>query len=111
VATFGALRFPKTNIWETMRRSAVLSELLDDLIEDSPFLRQIHDEAEVKGGLAEARMMLREMAQERFPDLTEADLAPIATITSRDRLHALARALLHLPDADAFRQALQAPPA
>jgi predicted transposase YdaD len=127
VATFGALRFPKTNIWEAMRRSPMFSELIDELIEDSPFLRKIHDDAVAEGreegreqgreqgreegSVSEAQTLLRDLARDRFPDLTDADLAPIATTTSRERLHALARALPRLPDADAFRQALQAPPA
>jgi predicted transposase YdaD len=114
LATFGALRFPRINIWEWLRRSTMLTELMDELIEDSPFLRQIHDDAAAEdreegreeGHLAEARTLVREVAQARFPELTEADLVPIEAITSLDRLHALARDVVRLPDAQALRQAL-----
>lgn len=99
LATFGTLRFPRINIWEWLRRSTMLTELMDELIEDSPFLRQIHEaaaaegreEGREQGRLNEARVLLREVAQTRFPELPEADLAPIETIASLDRLHSLVR--------------------
>lgn len=88
----------------------MLTELMDELIEDSPLLRQIHDDAAAEGReeghLAEARALVREVAQARFPELTAADLAPIEAIASLDRLHALARDEVRLPDAQAFRHAL-----
>ena len=46
---FGALRFPKVNVWEYLRRSTMLSELMEELVQDSPYLRQIRDEAAAKG--------------------------------------------------------------
>ncbi|HEV7129478.1 MAG TPA: hypothetical protein VGN32_18735 [Ktedonobacterales bacterium] len=108
LATFGALRFPRIDIWEVLRSSTMLSELMNELIQDSPFLRKIHDDAEVhgreegreagreagreEGRLLEARSMLREMAQARFPEISDADLAGIDSIASVERLHALIRA-------------------
>jgi predicted transposase YdaD len=116
LATFGALRFPRIDIWEVLRSSTMLSELMNELIQDSPFLRKIHDDAEVhgreegreagreegreagreagreEGRLLEARSMLREMAQARFPEIRDADLAGIDSIASVERLHALIRA-------------------
>ena len=110
LATFGALRFPRINIWEWLRRSIRLTELMDELIEDSPFLRQIHEaaaaEGREEGRLAEARALLRMVAWARFPELTEGHLAPIETIVSLDRLHVLAREVVRLPDAHALQRAL-----
>lgn len=45
---FGALRFPDANIWSLLRSSHMFSELIEELIEDSPFFRQVRDAAEQK---------------------------------------------------------------
>ena len=114
LATFGALRFPRVNVWDLLRRSTMLSELMDELVEDSPFLRQLRDETLARGNregreeghLEEARMLLRQMAQARFPALTETELAPVETISRIDQLHALVLGLSAMPDAATFLRAL-----
>ncbi|HEY7832138.1 MAG TPA: hypothetical protein VIG30_01120, partial [Ktedonobacterales bacterium] len=106
-----------------LRRSTMLSELMDELVEDSPFLRQLRDESVARGNregreegrhegreeghLEEARMLLRQMAQARFPALMEAELAPVEAISQIDRLHALVFGLSEMPDAAAFLRALR----
>lgn len=111
LATFGALRFPKVNMWDLLRRSTMLSELMDELVEDSPFLRQLRDESvaegDKRGQVKEAQAMLRQMALARVPTLTESDLAPIGAVTTLERLHALVLVLMGISDADAFRRALR----
>lgn len=114
LAAFGALRFPKIDIWDYLRRSTMLSELIDELKEDSPFLRQIHDEAVAEGReegreegrLLEARAVIRELALERFSDLSDTELAAVDRIKSLERLHALRQALKTMMDAQALRRAL-----
>ncbi|HEY7832139.1 MAG TPA: hypothetical protein VIG30_01125 [Ktedonobacterales bacterium] len=80
---------------------------LEELVEDSPFLRLLRDEWVAHGQVRGAQAMLRQVALARFPALTEADLAPLAAISKLDHLHALVPVLLGTSDIDAFRRALQ----
>ena len=118
LATFGALRFPRTDIWDLLRRNAMLSELMDELIEDSPFLRQIRDEAasqarqeglaagRQEGQVEEARALVREIVAARAFDLQN-ELQALDRLSSLARLHALTRALVAAPDVEAAREALR----
>jgi hypothetical protein len=130
LTTFGSLRFPTTDIWTLLRRTTLLSELLDELIEDSPFLQKLHQEAlvegeakgetkgrqegeakgcqegEAEGRGAEARAMVRDLVRVRFAGITAEELAGIDTLADADRLHALALALASAPDEPAARRAL-----
>lgn len=103
---FSTLRFPKVDVWAYFRRSIMWSEVMDELVQQSPYLRQIHEEGREEGRLLEARALVREMAQERFPDLSAADLAAIDQVTSLDRLHAIRRALAGMADVQMLRELL-----
>lgn len=84
------------------------SEVMDELVQESPYLRQIHqegrEEGREEGRLLEARALVREMAQERFPDLSAADPAVIDQVTSLDRLHAIRRALASMANVQMLRE-------
>lgn len=92
----------------------MLSELVDDLIEDSPFLRQLHQEAmaegeargEARGHLSGLRMSVRDIARARFAEISADELAGVDTIEDAGRLHALIAALASAPDVAAARRAL-----
>jgi hypothetical protein len=92
----------------------MFSELLDELIEDSPFLRQLHEEAVAEGraeGRAEGlvsglRTLVAELARLRFADITAEELAGVESMTDADRLQALALGLASAQDVDAARRAL-----
>ncbi|GAC1457816.1 MAG: hypothetical protein PVSMB4_17570 [Ktedonobacterales bacterium] len=122
LATFGALRFPKVDIWDLLRRNLMLSEVMSELMEDSPFLRRIHDDALAEGRqegrqegreqgreegvLLGARVLAREVVLARFPELDPADLEVIDRIDSVERLRVLARTLASAEDMQAVHRAL-----
>jgi hypothetical protein len=120
LAGFGALRFPDANVWDLLRRNLMLSEMIEELIEDSPFLRQIRDEARQKsreegreegraeGHVEEARVFVRTLALARFPALTTADLAPLDRAVNLEHLRALVPALAAAVDLDEARRLLRA---
>jgi predicted transposase YdaD len=118
LTTLGSLRFPKADIWGQLRRDTMLAELLDELIEDSPFLRKLHQDAlaegeakgEAKGRqegrVTELRAILRDIARTRFTEITPEELAGVDALQDADRLHALALALASAPDVAAARRVL-----
>jgi predicted transposase YdaD len=122
LTTLGTLRFPKADLWALLRRNTMLSDLLDELIEDSPFLRQLHQEAVAEGErkgreegreegqglgrLDEARALVRDLVRMRFPEVAADELAGVETLADAGRLHDLALALAGAPDIAAARLAL-----
>jgi hypothetical protein len=121
LSIFGSLAFPKTDIWTLLRRNTMLSELLDELIEDSPFLHNLYYEAiaegerkgEAKGreegrqeGLNELRGLVRDLVRARFAELPAEELAGVEALADAERLHALVLALASAPDVAAARRAV-----
>lgn len=110
LATLGALRFPTADIWDLLRRDSMMSELIDELIEDSPFLRKIHDDAvqegRQEGALEGARSIARGFVLARFPELS-AEVAALDRVGTLARLQTLAEALAGAPDIEAARAALR----
>jgi predicted transposase YdaD len=114
LSVLGSLRFPKADMWSLLRRNTMLSELVDELIEDSPFLRQLHEEAvaegeargEARGHVIGLRASVRDIAQARFAEISADELAGVDTIEDASRLHALIVALASAPDVAAARRAL-----
>jgi hypothetical protein len=88
----------------------MMSELIDELIEDSPFLRKIHDDAvqegRQEGALEGARSIARGFVLARFPELS-AEVAALDRVGTLARLQTLAEALAGAPDIEAARAALR----
>lgn len=122
LATLGNLRFPTANVWDLLRRDSMLSELIEELIEDSPFLRRIHDDAvqegraagreegreegRAAGALEGARAIARGFVLARYPELG-AELGALDRIKTLPRLQALAEVLAGASDVEAARAALR----